>query len=121
MVLEGRVALITGGAQGIGLAIAERLAGEGAAVAVLDVRGAEAVEAADRIVARGGRAIAVAGDVAREADAQRAVEAVVSAFGGLDILINNAGIAPMRPFLESTPDWFDRVMAVNVRGSFVMA
>jgi 3-oxoacyl-[acyl-carrier protein] reductase len=121
MALDGQIALVTGGARGIGQAIAERLAADGARVAIVDVRQTDAAAVADRLSQGCGRALAVAADVTREEDVARAVSTTIDRFGRLDILVNNAGIAPMRPFLESTPELFDRVMAVNVRGSFLMA
>jgi 3-oxoacyl-[acyl-carrier protein] reductase len=118
--LTGKVALVTGGSRGIGAAIAKRLAGDGASVAITYSKGADAaasiVEAIERA---GGKAIAIQADAA-DADAVRnAVERTVTTFGRLDVLVNNAGtIIPMR-VEETTLSDFDRVFAVNVRGTFV--
>jgi NAD(P)-dependent dehydrogenase (short-subunit alcohol dehydrogenase family) len=121
MRLQGKAALVTGGARGIGRAIAERLVAEGARVAIVDLQSSDAAAVADRLDEGCRRAMAVAADVTEPDDVARAVSAVVARFGRLDILVNNAGIAPMRPFLESTAELFDRIMAVNVRGSFLTA
>jgi acetoin reductase-like protein len=117
--LEEKVALVTGGARGIGAAIAARLADEGAAVAVTALHADSARRAADELVARGGRAIAIAGDVADEADARRAVEETVRAFGRLDVMVNNAGAIAIGPVVETSAETWDRVMAVNLRGVFL--
>ncbi|MCW5751828.1 MAG: glucose 1-dehydrogenase [Alphaproteobacteria bacterium] len=117
--LAGRAALVTGAGAGIGLAIARRLAADGVALALFDLRGAK--EAAAEIAAKGSRAIALAGDVAREADAAAAVTATMAAFGRLDILVNNAGIALLQPFLETSPEAFRRILDVNVTGAFLMS
>jgi 3-oxoacyl-[acyl-carrier protein] reductase len=116
--LEGKSALVTGGAQGFGLGIVETFAREGARVAVVDVNGDAARKVAEGIPG----AIAVAADVSKAADVNRAVQETVQAFGGLDVLVNNAGISHRnRPMLEVEEDEFDRVFAVNVKSIYLFA
>jgi rhamnulose-1-phosphate aldolase/alcohol dehydrogenase len=121
--LSGRVALVTGAASGIGRAIAERFAAEGAHVVVSDVDEALAKEVATAIVEKQGlrRAVAVQLDVSSEEDVERAFEEVVHAYGGLDILVSNAGISSFGQ-LDSleTADW-DRSFAINTRGHFLVS
>ncbi len=121
MRLKDRVALVTGAQQGIGAAIARAYGREGAAVVVnyLDDAGAAEAIAAD-ICGAGGRAVAVPGDVAR-ADDVAAMIAAAEAFGGVDLLVNNAGIFPRVGFLDMTEDQWDRVLGVNLKGAFLGA
>jgi 2-hydroxycyclohexanecarboxyl-CoA dehydrogenase len=117
MKLEGKIALVTGGARGIGEAIVNTLAAEGAAVAVcdLDVDGARAV--AQKVASSAGVATTGARmDVTQRASVAEAVEAVEAELGGIDILVNNAGIDIVKPFVDSTEDEWDRIIAVNLRG-----
>ena len=116
--LAGKSALVTGGGSGFGLGIAETFAREGARVAVVDVNGEAARRVADGIPG----AIAIAADVAKAADVNRAVAETVAAFGRLDVLVNNAGISHRnRPMLEVEEDEFDRVFAVNVKSIYLFA
>jgi len=121
MHLKGRVALITGGASGIGRATALLFAREGAAVAVADVNEAGGKAVAQAIVDGGGRAIFLRCDVTRAADCERAVQRTVDELGGLDILFNNAGIMRRADVVDTTEDEWDRVMAVNVKSVFLMS
>lgn len=117
MKLQAKVALVTGGAQGIGLACATRFAQEGAQVAIVDVdaeRGARAVEA---IGAQ--RCLFVQGDVTQAATVARAVEATLARFGAIDVLLNNAGITHAADFLELAEADFDRVLGVNLKSYFL--
>lgn len=117
MRLAGRVAIVTGGASGIGRASAERFAREGAAVVVADMAaGGEAVAAGIR--AAGGRATFVHGDVTSDADLAATMEAAVAAFGRLDILFNNAGVGVYMPFDRLTPEEWDRIHDVDLRAVF---
>ncbi len=121
MQLEGKVALITGGASGIGRATAQLFAREGAAVAVVDVDEAGARAVARAILDAGGQALAVGCDVSQAGDCRRAVEATLQAFGRLDILFNNAGIIRRADVVETTEEEWNRVMAVNVGSVFLMS
>lgn len=119
--LAGRRAIVTGGAGGIGRATALLLAEHGAAVAIVDRDGPGGRAVADEIEAAGGRAIAVSADVTSADDCRRAVEAAVTAFGGLDILFNNAGIIRRADVVDTTEDEWDRVIAVNVKSVYLMS
>jgi 2-deoxy-D-gluconate 3-dehydrogenase len=116
--LKGKSAIVTGGAAGIGQAIALRLAEAGAAVMIADIDFEAAKQTARDIEAKGGRAQAVRTDVSSTSDAQQAVLASVKAFGGLDILVNNAGIYPRIPALEISEEIWDRVLDINLKGAF---
>jgi NAD(P)-dependent dehydrogenase (short-subunit alcohol dehydrogenase family) len=119
--LDDRVAIVTGGARGIGRETAEMLAGAGARVAVADLDKAAAEAAAAAMVAAGLRAFAIAVDVADEASVEAMVRATLESEGRVDVLINNAGIAIRRPSVElALADW-DKVVAVNMTGVFLCA
>ena len=116
--LEGKVALVTGSARGIGKAICARLAAEGAKIAIVDLRIEDAQKTADEFKAQGIDARAYAANVAVTADAQATVAAVVADFGRLDILVNNAGITKDTLILRMTEARWDAVLAVNLKGTF---
>jgi len=118
MRLQGKAALVTGGASGFGAEIVRAYAREGANVVVLDLNG----EGATKVAAEAGHgAIAVAGDVTRQADIETAVKRAVDAFGRLDIVVNNAGWTfRNKPMLEVTEAEFDKVFAINVKSIFLM-
>ncbi|MFE6406996.1 SDR family oxidoreductase [Streptomyces sp. NPDC057837] len=118
--LDGKVALVTGGSRGIGAATALRLAQEGADVAVGYVHGKEAAEEVVRAVeAHGRRAVALRADAADPAEATGVVHAAAGALGGLDVLVNNAGVGVLGPLETLSLAEVDRVLAVNVRAVFL--
>jgi 3-oxoacyl-[acyl-carrier protein] reductase len=116
--LAGSRALVTGGAGGIGRAIAIGLGAEGAAVAIADLAPAEEVVAT--IDRQGGKAFAVRADIADEAEVLSLFGEVEQRLGGLDILVNNAGILIEKPLLETSAADFDRLIGVNLRGAFLV-
>jgi glucose 1-dehydrogenase len=120
MRFAGQVAIVTGGGNGIGRACAEAFAGEGAAVAVADIDREAGSAVAQAIEVAGGRARFIATDVGDAGQAQRLIEQTVSAFGRLDVLINNAGIIKTADFLEISEADFDAVLRVNLKGVFLV-
>jgi 3-oxoacyl-[acyl-carrier protein] reductase len=117
--LINKTALITGASRGIGAAIAKRLAADGARVAITYTKGAEAAAAIVKTIeAAGGKAIAIQADATDAKAVKAAVEKTVAAFGRLDILINNAGTAIPKPFQEATLEELDKVIDINLRGTF---
>lgn len=117
--LEGKVALVTGGARGIGYAIAGRFTQEGASVAVMALHAESASRAAEELTRTGGSATAIAGDVSDENDVQEAVGAAVATFGRLDIMVNNAATIAIGPLVETSTQTWDEVARVNLRGVFL--
>ena len=119
--LNGKVALITGGASGIGRATALLFAREGAAVAVVDMNEPEGQAVVQKIIDEGGQAIFVRGDVTRASDCQLAVRQTVEQLGKLDILFNNAGIIRRASVVETSEEEWDLVMATNVKSVFLLS
>lgn len=119
MRLEGKIALITGGASGIGLAVAERFVAEGAAVAIADLDGGAAEKAAAALAEEGHRAVGVAADVTHAADNEAMVERTVDALGGLDVFVGNAGIERNGTVVSQAEEDWDAVFDVIVKGSFL--
>lgn len=119
MTLEGRIAVVTGAAQGIGEGIATELVRDGAAVVVADVAGDGAAAVAERLARNGGRAIAVACDVSQDDEVRSLVDRAVSQLGNLHVYVNNAAIGVYTPVTETAVEDFDRCLAVNLRGVFL--
>jgi len=120
-VLEGRVAIVTGGGGGIGRSTALNFAAHGAAVSVVDINEDAARKVADEIISSGGRSIAIACDVAKVEDAKNAVLRTQDSLGNLSILFNNAGIIRRASVVDITVEEWDQSVAVNLRGVFLMS
>ena len=120
MGLKSKVAIVTGGASGLGRAIALALAGEGADVVIADVDQAKAAKAARQIEEAGGRAMAIKTDVSSGADVQAMVEEAIEAFARIDILVNNAGVVgPQGPWADLTEEGYDYVVGIDFKGVFL--
>ncbi len=117
--LEGKVALVTGGGQGLGAAICRALSAAGATVAVADLRVQRAQDVCSEIRASGGRGVALGLDVGEARDAQRALQQVAEREGSLDVLVNNAGIDFTLPVAELSVEQWDAVIRTNLRGPFL--
>jgi len=118
--LSNKVAIVTGGSRGIGAAIAKRLASDGASVAITYTRGADAAASVVKeIQAAGGAAIAIKADASDPQMVVAAINQTVETFGGLDVLVNNAGTAIPKPFEETSLEEMDQVIDINLRGVFV--
>jgi L-rhamnose 1-dehydrogenase len=121
MRLEGKVAIVTGAARGIGQAIGLRFGQEGARVAIVDERETEGEETVHMIESAGGQAYFIRADVSDSAQVQTTVQAVLGRWGSIDILVNDAGICPFEGFLEMPEALWDRVLDVNLKGYFLVS
>lgn len=120
--LTGQVAIVTGGSQGIGLAIAQKLAAEGARVVIAARRADAAQRAADAIVAQGDTAIPIATDVRSSLDVAALVDAAMGQFGALDIVVNNAGVSTRRAAPEDFPEEeLDAILDTNLKGAYLLS
>jgi NAD(P)-dependent dehydrogenase (short-subunit alcohol dehydrogenase family) len=115
---NGRVAVVTGGASGIGLGIAQRLAHDGARVAIFDLNVDDAVAEAAKIESAGGTAVGIKVDVSDRANIEAALAEVRERYGPIEILVNNAGMEGFSKFLDITEEKWNRLMAVNLTGTF---
>ena len=121
MRFEGKVALVTGAATGIGAATAVAFGAEGANVVLSDVNQSALAERVGEIQAAGGQALAVLADASKAADAQRTVAEAVAAFGGIDYLVASAGIQTYGTAVDTDEDTWDRTLAVNAKGVYLAA
>ena len=119
--LDGKVAIVTGAARGIGKEIALDLAREGADIVAIDLNRANLDILAKEIRELGRKVLTIMADVSKKSEVDKSVEAVVSTFGKIDILVNNAGITRHAPFLSLTEQEWDEVMAVNLKSVFLMS
>jgi 3-oxoacyl-[acyl-carrier protein] reductase len=118
--LEGKIALITGGSRGIGAAIAKRLAADGASVAITYAKDGKAASAVVQAIENaGGKAVAIQAEATDPEAVKSAVEQTAKTFGRIDVLVNNAGTAIPKPFEETTLEDMDRMIDINLRGTFV--
>lgn len=117
--LTHKRAIVTGGAMGIGFAISYRLAEAGASVVIVDMQSERAQKASQELRTRGYQATFIQTDVSQEKEIQEMVRTVVGEVGGIDILVNNAGIYPATPLTQITGDDFDKVISVNLKGTFL--
>jgi len=115
--LKGKVIAVTGGASGIGLAICRRFGREGAKVALIDMNGDEALRQVKALKESGIEAGAFTCDVSREEECSKTIQAVIETFEGIDILVNNAGLTQRSGFIDTTPEVYRKVMAVNFFGA----
>lgn len=118
--LKDKVAIISGGATGVGGAASRRFAAEGARVAIFDINQAAAEETVRAIREAGGEAFSVVADVSQAGQVQSAVAEVVARWGTIDVLFNHAGTIVVKPFLETTEEDWDRLMAVNVKSMYLV-
>jgi NAD(P)-dependent dehydrogenase (short-subunit alcohol dehydrogenase family) len=119
MMFEGKVAIVTGSARGIGFTIGQELAKAGARVALVDLKADLAKQAATQLRGAGYEAIAIAADVSDEAQVRAMAQQAFDRWGKVDILVNNAGICPVTPFEEITVEEWDLVLGVNLKGAFL--
>lgn len=121
MLLKDKVTIVTGAAQGIGRACAERAAREGSSVVVSDIEDAAALKVVRAIEEAGGKATFCRCDVSQRLDVHNLIAAALEAYGSVDVLVNNAGVVDDRPFLELESEEFDRVLSINLKGAFLAA
>lgn len=117
--LKGKAAIVTGSARGIGKAIAEKLAELGADIVISDVNADAAQSVAEEMKGKGVKAISMAGDVSKEEDAGKLIDACISEFGKVDILVNNAGITKDTLLMRMKKEQWDQVIAVNLTGTYL--
>ena len=118
MRLENKVAIVTGGSNGIGEAYVKGMAAEGASAVIADIDEKRGKQIADDVEKEGGKAIFVRTDVSRQKDAENVVKTAIDQFGSIDILVNNAGILYTAPFEKTTEEMWDKLYAVNIKGLF---
>ncbi|MCG8543106.1 MAG: glucose 1-dehydrogenase [Alphaproteobacteria bacterium] len=119
MRLKNKASIITGGASGIGLAIAQKFAVEGATVLVVDLDGDAAADAAGNIEVGGGKAVGIAADITKRSDVASMVDVALDRFGHIDVLVNNAGSRIIKPFLDHSEEDWRRMLDVNLTGHFL--
>lgn len=121
MKLENKVAIVTGAAQGIGKAIALRMAEEGANIAIVDIKKDKAENVKDEIEAIGSNAEVIKTDISKEKEVKEMIGKVIGKFGKIDILVNNAGVLVRGKFLETSEKKWDKAMNINLKGAFLCA
>ena len=119
MLLDGKTAIVTGASQGIGRACAERLAREGARLVLCDVDSAQGQSVAADVTKIGAKAVFVPCDVSKATDVAKAIAAALDAYGGIDVLVNNAGVLDDAQFLDLPAEEFDRIIGINLMGQAV--
>jgi len=119
MRLEGRVALVTGAAQGIGKAIAVSFAREGADVVINDLNLEQARKVSEEITGSGRNSLAIKADVSNQQEVTEMVKQIIDKFKRIDILVNNAGISKILPFTETTEELWDKILGINLKGTFL--